>query len=283
MAYLEYSFLDFRDPNMTVEDTLWPDQVSVGEIIYPPGSAFGPRLQTNVQFVWVYRGDMTVWIDGLARHAPAHTVCVLFPGHEERFRFSEKVETHHSWAHLNLPALPTAIQGRLERIPWPLPYSPAMGDLVFSALALRYSSLSTASELLKTLCIQIFWRYLGEGEQLLTSGERVSVQRLVEQACQFIRLHLQDPLTLAQISAVVSLSESHLIRLFHAQLGITPMAYVWRERVAASIELLKYSGLPLGAIAEQCGFQNSYHLSRRVKQATGLTPTQLRQGFWGMS
>ncbi len=262
-----------------MEENLWPDQISVGDIIYPPGSAFGPRLQTNLQLVWVYSGEMTVWIDGAARYAPAHTVFILFPGHEERFRFAATVETHHSWAHLGL-TLPLALHERLERLPWPLPLSAVMADLIFSALALRFSPLSTSQALLKSLCVQMVWRYLGEGEQLLLGLGHSGIQHSIEQACQYIQLHLHDPLSLEVLSASVALSKPHLIRLFRSQLGITPMAYVWQQRVAASVDLLKHSGLPVQIIAEKCGFQNSFHLSRRIKQATGLTPLQVRQRSW---
>lgn len=263
---------------------LWPDEVTVGEIVYPVGGKFGSRRQTYLQFVWLYTGEMTVWIDGVAHFATAQTVTILFPGHEELFRFSTTEETHHSWIHISVSEVPTGLRERLERIPRTLPYSPVMADLIFSALTLRFSTLTTRDELLKTLAMQMVWRFLGEGEQLLANAERdmlPAVQRIVEQTCQYMQLHLHETLTLDQIAAAVSVSASHLIRLFRAQLRITPIAYLWNQRAAAAVELLRYSGLSLQSIADRCGFQNVHHLSRRVKQSTGLTPTQIRHRSWG--
>src|SRR5437016_14071241 len=87
----------------------WPEKVSVGEVIYPPGGVFGPRLQRNLQLVMLHSGRMTVWIDGVPRTSLADTVCVLFPGHEERFAYAEECETWHSWLHIFIPQLSATV------------------------------------------------------------------------------------------------------------------------------------------------------------------------------
>jgi AraC-like DNA-binding protein len=55
---------------------------------------------------------------------------------------------------------------------------------------------------------------------------------------------------------------------------------VWSRRVDAGVELLAGTGLPVGVIAERCGFRTSFHFSRRVRRATGLAPTELRRRAW---
>ena len=73
----------------------------------------------------------------------------------------------------------------------------------------------------------------------------------------------------------------HLIRSFRAEHGTTPRSYVWERRVALATDLLANTGLPLATVAERCGFRTTQHLSRRVKQATGLPPGALRRARWG--
>jgi AraC-like DNA-binding protein len=58
---------------------------------------------------------------------------------------------------------------------------------------------------------------------------------------------------------------------------------VWSRRVDAGVELLTGTGLPVGAIAERCGFQTSFHFARRVRRATGATPTEVRRRAWARS
>jgi len=61
------------------------------------------------------------------------------------------------------------------------------------------------------------------------------------------------------------------------------MAYLWRRRVDAGVDLLTSTGLPVGEIARRVGFRSVYHFSRRVKQATGLPPTELRRRGWSQT
>ena len=82
------------------------------------------------------------------------------------------------------------------------------------------------------------------------------------------------------VSTAAAVSPAHLIRLFRAQLNTTPMNYLWERRVAMGIELLLQTGLGVGEIANRCGFQTSQHFSRRVRQATGLTPLEVREQSW---
>jgi len=262
-----------------MKPALWPENVKVGDVVYPPGGALGPRIQYSIELVIVHTGEMTVWIDGQRHFAPAGTVSILFPEREERFVFARHCETHHSFMHIHLPDLPADVRQRLEALPWPLPLSTAMHDLIRSALNLSRSPLSTADMLLKTLGLHILLRYLGEGERLLAGEE--ATHPAVERARQYIQAHLSEPLALADIARAGAVSPPHLIRLFRATFDRTPIAYLWDQRVRRGIELLEDTGLPVSLIAGQCGFQTSYHFSRRVRQATGLTPIEVRRRAWG--
>jgi AraC family transcriptional regulator of arabinose operon len=70
------------------------------------------------------------------------------------------------------------------------------------------------------------------------------------------------------------------VRRFRAELGTTPMAYLWQRRVATGIDLLTHTGLPVGEIAARNGFKSVYHFSRRVKQQAGMPPTAVRRQRW---
>jgi len=264
---------------MIENECFWPDEARVGEVVYPPAGTFGPRLQRNLQLILIHSGHMTVWIDGEPHTAPMNTVCVLFPGHEERFAFAEECETWHSWLHIFLPRPPEALLTRLAQLPWPLPLSSSMTDLMYEALLLRNSPLSTAAPLRKALAVQMIWRYIGEGE-LHMAGTTVPLDTAIEQARQFISAHLSEPLTLSMIAEAAAVSPPHLVRLFRSQLHTTPMAYLWERRVAMGIELLRQTGLGVGEIAQRCGFLTSHHFSRRVRLATGLAPLEVRQQAW---
>ena len=72
------------------------------------------------------------------------------------------------------------------------------------------------------------------------------------------------------------MSPAHLVRRFRAELGTTPMAYLWERRVAVAVDLLQSTGLPIKEVAARTGFRSVYHFSRRVKAQAGVPPTEVR-------
>jgi AraC-like DNA-binding protein len=90
-----------------------------------------------------------------------------------------------------------------------------------------------------------------------------------------VRRHLQDHLgelipTVA-LAEMIGLTESHLIRAFHLEFGLPPHAYHLRLRLAHAVELLS-SGLTIATVANECGFADQSHLSRKFKGVYGMTP-----------
>ena len=259
--------------------TFWSEPVIVGEVVYPPGGSFGPRRQTSLQLVLMHYGHVTVWIDGEKHFAPAHTIFLLFPDHEERFAFAEETQTWHTWLNVPASSVDEACLQRLRQLSWSLPLSPALHQLMREALAAQHTALPTAHQLLMALGLQMLWRYLGEGELQATHAARRAYPA-VEMAQQFMLTHLAEALTLETLAQATAVSPAHLIRLFQAQLQTTPMAYLWQLRVKRGLELLEQTGMSVGAIAYQCGFQSRFHFSRRIHEATGYAPLAIRQRSW---
>jgi AraC family transcriptional regulator of arabinose operon len=223
-----------------------------------------------VQLVVLHTGAMTVWVDGEPRSAGPGTVSLLLPGHEERFAFADRQPTRHSWMQARVAEPPVA---RLADLPPSLALSPAIATL--ERLLLGRAAAGGDDPLLLALAASLLWRYVAEAE----SGG-APPPGPVEQARRFIADHLAEPLSLERIAGAAGVAPAHLGRLFRQQAGTTPMAYVWSRRVDAGVELLAGTGLPVGVIAERCGFRTSFHFSRRVRRATGLAPTELRRRAW---
>jgi len=249
-----------------------PSDVSVGEVVYPARGRYGPRWQRNLQLLVVYTGSARVWVDDrAAATVPAACVGLLLPGHLERFAFDDETATHHAWVEFPVDAPPAALE-RFAQLPAVLPTSHALVMLVAEGIKVARTPLSTREPLLAALSVAAIWQYVGEAESRVDRHTEP-----VERAQRFMHEHLTDPsVDLGQIAAAAHVSAPHLIRRFRAELGVTPMAYVWRERVARGIDLLRSTGLSVGEVAARSGFVSVYHFSRRIKAHTGLPPTEIR-------
>ena len=261
-----------------MDEGLRPARVSAGAVIYPPGGRLGPRRQHDLALVLVHHGSVTVHIDGEARPPQDEgSVGLLLPGHREEFLFATAHATHHSWVQARLAEPPPGLLARLAALPVAIPASTALTELIREAVAVARTPISTATPLLGALAAAAFWRYVGDAESVAGQADHDVISR----ARRFLHSHVTDPgLDLKQLAAAVSVSPPHLVRRFRAELGVTPMAYLWQLRVAAGIDLLVHTGLPVGDIAARSGFKSVYHFSRKVREQTGLPPTELRRERW---
>ena len=88
---------------------------------------------------------------------------------------------------------------------------------------------------------------------------------------------LGEELRLADLAGILGMSAFHFARIFKEQIGESPAQYVQKRRTERAIEMLRDSKLPLSEIAYRTGFSSQSHMSRRVKDMTGLTPRRVRR------
>lgn len=111
----------------------------------------------------------------------------------------------------------------------------------------------------------------------------LTAQAAVTSPIDRIRLHiLESPrakLGLAALAEVAGMSPRHLSRLFRAELGINPLAYVELTRIDIARRLLEDSAAPIKAIAHAAGFGSTTTLRRAFLRKLGVTPLQYRLRF----
>lgn len=94
---------------------------------------------------------------------------------------------------------------------------------------------------------------------------------------RYIAEHLNEKITLADLSQIVGCSHFHLIRLMKLQTGDTPHQYVVKRRIDRAKQLLGSTDLGVAEIALATGFANQPHFSTTFLRATGTTPARYRR------
>ncbi len=101
-------------------------------------------------------------------------------------------------------------------------------------------------------------------------------------ALAFIEAHLADSIRLQDLAARVSLAPVYFSNLFSKAMGMPPMQYLNRRRIAWAKELLLISPLSIKEIAAKTGFEDSLYFSRVFQQQENMPPLHYRQtGFCG--
>ncbi|WP_267220338.1 GlxA family transcriptional regulator [Dyella silvae] len=83
--------------------------------------------------------------------------------------------------------------------------------------------------------------------------------------------------SIASLAKRAGLSPRHFARLFHAEVGITPAAWVETARVSAARTLLESGHDTPKLVASKCGFANADMLRRSFKKHVGVTPAEYRK------
>ena len=131
------------------------------------------------------------------------------------------------------------------------------------------SSIHRAASLL-----QAQMRFEGSGRQDLSQALLAWQVRRVE---SYIEEHLDQQILVADLSALVDLSEAHFSRAFRLAYGEPPHSYIVRRRVERASLLMLAGREPLSEIALRCGFHDQAHLSKQFRQLTGETPAAWRR------
>jgi AraC family transcriptional regulator len=95
----------------------------------------------------------------------------------------------------------------------------------------------------------------------------------------YIREHLDQDLTLAQLGAVVYMSPYHFARLFQRSTGLPPHRFVVRERIDHAATLLAAPELSIARISQVVGFRTPSHFSTVFRRIMGVTPRAHRARY----
>ena len=99
----------------------------------------------------------------------------------------------------------------------------------------------------------------------------------VQSALQFITTRYHRPLSVEDIAAHLGISRTHLFRLFHRFLAVSPNEYLARFRVQSACAMLSSSNLSVKSIAHAVGYEDQLYFSKVFRRLTGETPTGYRQ------
>jgi len=132
------------------------------------------------------------------------------------------------------------------------------------------SPLESESRFTWTLA-QLIKRYAGFTEQPARQERRA-----VRRARRYIDERFADGINLTDLAKHVSLSPYYLLRVFRAEVGMPPYAYLESVRIRHAQRLIE-EGESLADVALEVGFSSQSHLTNRFKQIIGVTPGQYAQ------
>jgi two-component system response regulator YesN len=112
-------------------------------------------------------------------------------------------------------------------------------------------------------------------QRLVDQRERTT--SVVDQINDFIRIHLDQDLSLTVLGELVYLNPSYLSRVYKQTTGISLSDYIFDSRLLKAKELLQHSHIKVNEIGRQIGFESAGYFSRFFKKFTNLSPQEYRE------
>ncbi len=110
------------------------------------------------------------------------------------------------------------------------------------------------------------------------SPENLPLREELNAAVIYLERRHGDPsLSILDIARHCGISHTHFRRMFHRHFGMAPLEYLRNFRNHRARELLMFTSLSVGEIAELAGFHDIYDFSRTFKQLNGISPLQFRR------
>jgi len=121
------------------------------------------------------------------------------------------------------------------------------------------------------------WSFCGE---LYKSIERMTESgQLADSIVTYIREHLNENLSAQSICAVFNISNSQLYRVFRKYVKMSVVEYITELRIAEAKRMFKDSpDMQVKDVAALLGFSDQFYFSKVFRAATGLSPSEYRNG-----
>jgi AraC family transcriptional regulator len=107
--------------------------------------------------------------------------------------------------------------------------------------------------------------------------EQSQLDPVMLEAATWLQQHAFQQVVLKQLSVGLGLSSVQFTRRFQATHGITPIDYLTSLRIQKARALLLETGMTLEQIAERCGYESGFYLSRVFSRKMKLSPSQYRR------
>ena len=125
------------------------------------------------------------------------------------------------------------------------------------------------------LILALVYRALPVNEQ---SNEVITDERMAKVLNVIERLYYQN-FDIDYYAGICGIGRDRFMHLFKDTVGVPPNRYIIGVRIKNAKRMLSSTGMPVGEIAERCGFTDPLYFSRTFRKYTGVSPSDYRRIF----
>lgn len=106
--------------------------------------------------------------------------------------------------------------------------------------------------------------------------QELQTEQYLEKVLTFMNEHMEENITLVDLSHYVGLSKQHLTHLFKKETSFSPIDYFLRMKINRAGQMLDLTDQTVKQIAVSVGIHDPYYFSRLFKKIMGCSPSEYR-------
>jgi AraC-like DNA-binding protein len=229
----------------------------------------GVHVHQRFVFFWAVQGAGSIMVDGALLSLDAGQGLLLFPFQQHHFSTFGCKELLWFFVSFEVAEAPFLEPLRMR----PVTISDEATGFLKRVIRAFHAGGKEAGDITAWLMLLLSRLVQAAGMRPATTGIHDS---LIRNVVKLVYTCLDRPLSITEVADAVHVSASHLRREFSARMGISLGRFMLKARLNHALALLQTTDLPVGRIAEACGFGSVYAFSRAFRKEKGAAPSSCR-------
>ena len=155
-------------------------------------------------------------------------------------------------------------------------FAPAAMTEILSQLDQLLSGCASGNRLSEAACSQLLHRLLCL-LLLDDANQEHDTDTVIKQSIRYMKEHLFEPITVADVAQAVGLSPSHFSRQFKRHTGYSPYEYIILRRLDKAKYMLTSTQLTVKQIAFSIGYNSEENFIHSFQKNVGISPSLFRK------
>jgi AraC-like DNA-binding protein/quercetin dioxygenase-like cupin family protein len=234
-----------------------------------PPAVWGPRTIPDTELILISEGCFTLELEDETVQAKKGDLLIILPNEHHRFQCLES-PGEISCIHCDLPQPEGGLLPRVRQI------TDSELPGCFRRCAQTFLQPSPRREALLQVIMTEIWIRIRPADNPVENPDSSSK---AAQMADYIRTHLEKPVTRNELARQFHISPQHINYLFKKELGVTPTELLHNERVKSAFQMILLEHVSIQEAAERTGFYDAYHFSKVFKKAYGFPPGHISRFF----